>query len=102
MTMCICCRKEVSAVAPTSTRLMVWPDADGRPFRDLSLVLKMRLGDTQGFDVDVCQTCYNKFLKVAEVAAGRHIEEQERLSKDKRVARIRELKDEIAALEKKG
>jgi uncharacterized membrane protein YukC len=62
----------------------------------------MELDYPENFPTNVCQSCYNKFLKVAEIEAGKHIKEQEILSADKRVARIKELKDELAALEKKG
>ena len=101
MTLCICCRKEVDTVVPVSTNLMVWAGQDGCVARTLSIRLHMELDYPEKFDTNVCQSCYKKFLKVAEVAADIHIKEQELLNADKRVARIRELKNELAALEKK-
>lgn len=102
MTVCICCKKAVDVVVPVETKLMCWTGPNGDLCRTLSLRLFMELDYPENFPTNVCQTCYNKFLKEAEISAYKYIKEQERLSADKRVARIRELKDEIAALEKKG
>ena len=101
MIVCVCCKKVVDVVVPVETKLMVWAGPNGDLGRTLSLRLFMELDYPENFPTNVCQTCYNTFLKVAEISADKYIKAQERISKDKRVARIRELKDELAALLKR-